>query len=343
MECADKTAWNRFVASRAHSQFLQSWEWGEFQHRCGRPIARLYHSERGEIAGAAQLISIPIFLNLEYWYSPRGPVSATAEASKAVIENCINRSRESHAIFFRFDPLSEGDLHTAQTSHRVLQSPEIQPSHSYTVDLELGEDELLSRMREKTRYNIRLAERKRVLVSAVPSNQATENEVREFIELMQTTARRNTFSAHPNWYYRRLCSSFQSVSTGEKETAALSLYRATYEGETLAAGLMLAFGDTVNYVHGASSSAHREVMAPYAMHSQAMRDAKEAGYRYYDFGGVGPDGDPTHPLAGVTQFKKGFAGMTNAYPGTFDLILKPWQYSAYRLLRKIWRGRRLRR
>ncbi len=339
MECTDTTAWNRFLTHGEHSQFLQSWEWGEFQKNIGRPVVRLCQKAESSISSAAQLVSIPLILNTEYWYAPRGPVAPSKEFIGEIIAHC----KKTSGLFFRFDPLTADDLAlAASTPFCVQKSPEIQPSHSYTVDLSSPEAELLSRMREKTRYNIRLSERKGVSVTAIPAHEATEREMREFIELMQTTAGRNKFSAHPSWYYRRLFSSFSASQAESPEKARLSLYRAVYQGDVLAAGLMLLFGDTVNYVHGASSSIHRECMAPYAMHWRAMRDAKMAGYRYYDFGGVGPDDEPNHPLAGVTQFKKGFAGSTLRYPGTYDLVLRPHLYAGYRVLRGIWRRSRMR-
>lgn len=341
MEWSDSKKWNVFIASQEHSQFLQSWEWGEFQKRCGRDVVRLCKHDGDMIISAAQLISLPLFLSAEYWYSPRGPIIASE--GKEFFNEVVAYCRATGGFFFRFEPLTSEDLATARMKYPVTLSQEIQPAHSYVLDLSLSEGELLSRMREKTRYNVRLASRKEVRIVSSLACGISDAVVGEFIALTKTTADRNRFSAHPDWYYRRLFASDMRNETEDLSQVRLLYYRALYNDSALAAALVLGFGDTATYVHGASGNISRERMAPYALHWQILKDMKALGYRYYDFGGVAHPSQSDHPLAGVTHFKEGFGGTTLGYPGTFDLPFRLVPYGAYRVLRGIWRRSRIRR
>jgi lipid II:glycine glycyltransferase (peptidoglycan interpeptide bridge formation enzyme) len=110
----------------------------------------------------------------------------------------------------------------------------------------------------------------------------------------------------------------------------ISLYLVYYKNQVIAGNIVSFFGDTVTYVHGASSYEHRRVMAPYLLQWQVIKKAKEKGYRHYDFYGIDEEKWP-----GITRFKKGFGGEGIKYPGTYDLILNKKWYYVYKTLRYI--------
>ena len=118
----------------------------------------------------------------------------------------------------------------------------------------------------------------------------------------------------------------------------LKLILAYYNNEPIAGMLMTVFSETATYLHGGTSQKYKDAMAPFLMHWEAIRIAKKLGLKNYDFGGIAPDGDPTHSWAGITRFKKSFSGFEVVYPGTFDLIYSPIWYNVYkqaRLARKL--------
>ena len=61
-------------------------------------------------------------------------------------------------------------------------------------------------------------------------------------------------------------------------------------------------------------------MPTYAVQWAAMTAAAEAGLREYDLWGLPPDGDPSHPWAGLWQFKTGFGGEMVEYAGAWELV-----------------------
>jgi lipid II:glycine glycyltransferase (peptidoglycan interpeptide bridge formation enzyme) len=105
--------------------------------------------------------------------------------------------------------------------------------------------------------------------------------------------------------------------------------------DIIAANLMVFYGDTATYLHGASNYAFRALMAPNLLQWNLIQEAKKRGFKYYDFHGIAPNENPKHPWAGVTRFKKGFGGEIANYPGTYDFIYETGWYKIYKLFRKI--------
>ena len=182
-------------------------------------------------------------------------------------------------------------------------------------------------MKPKTRYNINLAERKGVEVEI-----STDPEkVDVFHKILVETVSRNSFRGHPKSYYEKILGFF-----GER--GIIKLYLAKFEGKYVVVNIMCFYGDTVLYLHGASSNEFRNVKAPYLLQCRAICDAKTNGFNHYDFWGIAPTDDPLHRWAGVTRFKKGFGGEQINYPGTFDVVIsKSWYliYKVFRFLNKI--------
>ena len=176
-------------------------------------------------------------------------------------------------------------------------------------------------MKPKTRYNIRLAERKgiRVVISKNP------DDIRIFNQLNRETTARDKFIPYPDSYYKK-----QLESLGR--AGEIELIIAYFENIPVAAILVSFFGPRATYLHGASSSEHREKMANHAVQWQAFAEAQKMGCAIYDLGGI--DLNDAHPeWAGITRFKQGFGGGEVEYVGTLELPLSPFWYRLYKLLR----------
>jgi len=205
----------------------------------------------------------------------------------------------------------------------------MQPREILVMDISKSEEDLLAQMKQKTRYNIKLAEKKGVKISVI-SEQGTVNNkyLGEFLRLVEITAKRDKITSHPESYYRKMF----EIIPGD----ILKLYVAEYEGKIIAANLVLFFGRTATYMHGASDNEHRNLMAPYLLQWQQIVDAKKTGCGRYDFGGL-KTGTDDNSWQGITKFKQGFAPETKTtkFPGCYDIILKPAKYNLYRALQKI--------
>lgn len=310
-EIQNKEEWNDFV-KKNHGSFLQSWEWGQFQYAYGREPKYLAVEDEGNIIAGGLLIkySLPAWRN--YYFSPYGPV----KHHELLLDYVRERAVKEKNIFWRYENAEIPD---------GIKVEDIHPRHS--LILEIGgktQEELLAGMKPKTRYNIRLAEKKGVKIKI----SANISDIDAFYQLSRKTAERQHIAIHPERYYQTMMHSLGSAGL-------LKLYLAEYQGKVIAANLVVFFHDTVTYLHGGTSHEHREAMSPHLLQWQAILDAKIAGYKHYDFFGIADTDDPEHPWAGITRFKKGFNGTIKKYPGTYEIPLNNLWYNAYRTVKKI--------
>ncbi|HTH13945.1 MAG TPA: peptidoglycan bridge formation glycyltransferase FemA/FemB family protein [Spirochaetia bacterium] len=184
---------------------------------------------------------------------------------------------------------------------------DVQPPDTVIVAL-ADEETLLARMHKKTRYNIRLAEKKGVTVE-----KAGVEALGEWYTLYRETAARDKISIHSEAYYRDLFS----------HAPDLSFWLARFEGKLLAGNVVLVHGTQAVYLYGASSNEHRNLMAPYALQWAAMVDSRNRGATEYDLFGIPPTDDPQHPMHGLYRFKNGFGGDRVHRHGAWDRVFRP--------------------
>ena len=211
-----------------------------------------------------------------------------------------------------------------KTNRIFKKSPvDIQPPDTVLLDLKRDEEEILSAMKPKWRYNIRLAEKKGVTVTA---NDASKMDV--FYKIFEETAERDGIAVHSKDYYKSLL----NMSSEENK---VTLYIAEHEGEPLAGIITLFTGTEAVYLYGASSNNKRNLMPAYLLQWTAIKDAKAFGSVYYDFYGIPPETDEHHPMYGLYRFKTGFGGTVIHRAGSFDVPVKPLMYNLYLFMEKL--------
>ncbi len=256
-------------------------------------------------------------------YLPRGPIGEIAGYK----EDLLEAAKRAGAGWIRVEPGSEGELEELKAVFQEFQTisapHDIQPREILVMDIAPTEEILLSLMKQKTRYNIRLAEKHGVTVRFSRSIEDMET----FIELIYTTTNRKAIRPYPKSYYRNFLATFPE----ENCVVALALH----EGKVLAANLLVFFEETAYYLHGGSSDEGRHLMAPFFLQWKSIGEAKRRGMIQYNFGGVRTGTETNNSWAGITRFKQGFAPKTLpiAFPGAYDIILSPWRYRLYRTLR----------
>jgi lipid II:glycine glycyltransferase (peptidoglycan interpeptide bridge formation enzyme) len=335
----ERSAWDDLVAATPRGHLLQSWAWGELKSRFGWRVQRV------AVDGAlAQVLfrSLPGGLGA-IAYVPKGPPVDFGDtvSFEALLDAIRPLARKERALCLKIEPDLEDDPALAERLSALgfRPSPQvIQPRRTILVDLTADRDELLRRMKQKTRYNVRLAARKGVTVRA-----GSEVDLDSFYALMETTARRDGFGIHTRAYYEAAHQFFVQAGHGQ-------LLLAEYEGQLLAGLVVLGLGGsrTACYMYGASSDEHRNLMPTYLLQWEAMLWAKEQGFQEYDLWGV-PDEDEATLEAGFTKrydglwgvyrFKRGFGGRLVRTAGAWDLIYAPLRYRLYSAA-VAWRGRR---
>lgn len=320
--------WNVFVLEHGprSGAFLQSWEWGNVLEAEGVRVLREWRA--GNRAARAQALSALMRLPMgqSYFYIPRGPIGTTAEAEAWMFERLIDtaKAQRTRPIFFRVDLARV----VRRTSYVVRQVPDVQPPTTLITNLTTDVDALLSAMHHKTRYNIRLAQKHGVTSEA--------GHLDAFASLTDATAKRHGIALHERRHFEAMLEHLH----GADDAPRAFMTQAVHEGDVLASALCVDFGTTRTYLHGASSDTKKSLMAPYALHWHLLQDAKRHGMTAYDWWGIAPEGEPHHRLAGVTRFKRGFGGEVVEMPRTHDVVLRPWAYRLYRLVRKCRKGSR---
>lgn len=315
-----------FVSAQEHAQFLQSWFWGEFQQSLDRQVWRfgLYLDEQP--IAVASITAMILGFKKSYLYCPRGPILSgkltddqKIEALKLILSKSRDltiQTKQSEEIFFRLEP-----TFALNTSDFKLQSTKpIQPADTLILDLQQSADKLLANFHAKTRYNIKVAEKRGVTIAKLEAGQFDQ-----CWRLFLTTSKRDQFGLHPKGYYEAM------LKLPEVELWVAK----TPENAIIAANLLAFYGDTATYLHGASDYNHRQLMAPNLLQWTLIKEAKQRGFKYYDWHGIAPDNSGQHPWAGLTRFKRGFGGKIISYPGAYDFIYQPGWYQAYQRLRKL--------
>ena len=194
------------------------------------------------------------------------------------------------------------------------------PTNTVFLNLEDEKDQLLRRMKSKTRYNIRLSRRRGVRVANVDASRLDA-----WYRLYRETARRNHIVLHERRYFETLLA-VQEARPDDRTSVHLLMAEA--DGTPLAGMFLAVSEDQAAYLYGASSSRQRNKMATYALQWRAICRAKDHGCRYYDMFGVSPSPSPSHPMYGLYRFKTGFGGFLYHRQGCWDY---PLQEDLYRL------------
>lgn len=285
-------------------------DWEAFQKSIGRTTKWI------QVEGAqALVVTHQMPLGLTWIEVPRGPLFEDVESLERIMSEIEKYGKKEKAVFVRLSPFKNL---TAHRSPLTATKYDHQPQTSLVIDLEQTEEDILRQMKPKGRYNIKVAQKHGVSIASM------EN-VDDFYELLNVTGSRDGFGIHPKRYYQKMI---------DKMPKNAKLLLALHHNKVIAGGLFIYLDDWGIYYYGASDNHHRNVMAPYLIQWEAMREAKRRGCKRYDFLGIAPEGAQNHPWKGVTDFKKKFGGTVKNYPIAQDMVLRLFWYAVYQMYKK---------
>jgi lipid II:glycine glycyltransferase (peptidoglycan interpeptide bridge formation enzyme) len=345
------SAWNELIASLPLAHLLQTWEWSQVKARYGwEAVPFVWNNAAGTPAAAAMVLKrrFPIggfAKKMCVLYIPKGPLLDWADASTRlrVLGDLQSLAKQHGAIYIKLDPDvtlgtgmpgTEGALENI--SGQIILSElkqcgwkfspdQIQFRNTVLIDLTPSEDEMLGRMKQKTRYNLHLAQKKGVTVRT-----GMESDLPLLYRMYAETSVRDGFLIREQGYYQNLWKSFMAVagsaSSSQPFTEALI---AEVNGEPVGAVSVFYFARQAIYLLGMSREVHREKMPNYLLQWEAMHRAKERGCITYNLWGAPDEFQPGDGLWNVFRFKEGLGGYVSRTIGA-------WDYTPNRVLYKLY-------
>jgi peptidoglycan pentaglycine glycine transferase (the first glycine) len=336
MPIVSLSEWNTFLANHPHAHILQTGEWGELKSAFGWEAVRILSGDTGvqilfrklPLGFTVAYIPKPVFSNNQSSESRSDDFSrskATEVATTKFWDEVDSVCKKRRAVFLKIEPDLWEDQPSAFNLQHSTRSPHnIQPPRTISIDLRGTEEEILGRMKQKTRYNIRLAEKKGVTVRAW-------DDIPAFHKMMLITGGRDNFGVHSLEYYHRAYDLFHPTGMAE-------LLVAEFDGKPLAALMVFARGRRAWYIYGASTDEERNRMPTYLLQWEAMKWARSKGAEEYDLWGVPDEAEAAleanfetrhDGLWGVYRFKRGFGGELKRAQQAVDRVYNPLLYRLY--------------
>lgn len=339
----DSRTWNDIIQSFPDPQLLQTWQWGQIKAAYGwQPFHKTWQQD-GQVAAAALVLERKVRLplvgtELRLHYTPKGPLLrdwSDTGLRQRVIASLVDFASERGAYALKIDadvPVGLGvpgeedaqeDLAGADFIRELKAggwrySPEqIQFKNTVFIDLSADEEEILARMKQKTRYNVRLAGRKGVTV-----RQGTPTDFDDLYHMYAETAVRDGFTIRGGEYYHDVWQTFF-------QEGMLTPLIAEVGGQAVAGLMLFHFGTMAWYLYGMSRPIHREKMPTYLLQWEAIRLAQVKGCTTYDLWGAPDEFNREDPLWGIYRFKSGLGGKVARHIGAWDLPLQPLLYTLH--------------
>ena len=339
----DQNQWNQIVEQLPGRHILNTWEWGQIKQAYGwTPIHKVWEDSGGKVEAAALLLKKTIRFPLLHYqasmiYIPRGPLLDwhNLELRKRVIQDLQQLTRENKSIFLKMDPdlpigkgipgqeKSVDDSSIIElteylnTMGWLFSTDQVQFRNTIWLDLTQPEDDLLMNMKQKTRYNIRLAERKGIKI-----REGTLEDLDLLYDLYRKTAIRDNFIIRTKDYYHL---AWKTLFESNKAIFLL----AEYNEQTVGGIILFIFGKIAWYFYGMSTEDYREMMPNHLLQWQAIRSAKAAGCIRYDFWGAPNNFTEKDSMWGVYKFKDGFSGEIVRTIGAWDYPANQQMYKFY--------------
>lgn len=335
---SSKNEWNNLVLLNQGS-FLQSWEWGRFKEKLGFKVWRMALRDKKEYLLFSQAIRYPLPLARSYFYLEGGPIFnlqlSTLDLRKLTeffLKKVRKLTKEQKAIFLRMDPRIEKPKRAQEIFKKLnlkRSLAAVQLKDTLILDISAPQEKILKSFHQKTRYNIRLSQRKGIKTRAATQAKDLES----FWNLIQKTNTQKGIRSFDFQYYKELFRLSQNAKSKLKVRLFLAYFR-----EIPIAGLMLIlWGKRATYFVGCSDYQYRAFMAPHLLQWEAIKTAKRLGAEEYDFWGIikreafpNETAFKRHPWYGITRFKMGFGGRIVSYPGTYDYPLSQAWYLLYK-------------
>jgi len=318
-DITDMAIWNNFVTAHPEANFLQSWQWGEFQASRNREILRRGVYDKDELIGIYTGHVEPARRG-KHIEIAGGPIVDWShdEAVKTLFDDMRAKAKEMHCVFVRVRPQREDSAE----ARADLQKIGLKPAPMYLsvelagiLDITKSQDEIMADMSQSLRRKIRKAEKENIVVEVSQK----VDDIDEFYRIQLETAKRHDFFAFGKTFLEKQFEAFTKTNNA-------ALYTARLNGEVLAQNFMIFYGNEASYHYGVSTALGTKHSGAPLLHLKAMQDARERGIKRYNFWGIVDENDTEHRFYGVSLFKRSFGVSELRYLPAHDLVVNKIAY-----------------
>jgi lipid II:glycine glycyltransferase (peptidoglycan interpeptide bridge formation enzyme) len=281
---------------------LQTSAWAEFRREWGNEVLETKY-------GILTLHKLP-FTSYKIGMFIKG-----VTPTKEILSELKKIGSKKNIVFIKLEPNIEKseNLVKLMESFGAVPGKTLFTPTTFWINLAPDEENLMKSFSSKTRYNIRLAEKKGVTVKEDNSDAAFER----YLDLTRETINRQGFYAHTEKYHRLMWNIL-------KKAGIAHLLVASYRGEIITTWILFAWKNFLYYPYGASTEKHKEVMANNLMMWEAIKFGKKLGLTTFDLWG-------REEGKGFTKFKEGYNPKVVEFLGTWDLVINKPLYAIYKI------------
>ncbi len=344
LDTKDKIIWDRFVDSSPWGDILQTWEWGELKKlEKWRPV-RVAIIEDGKLIMAVQILLKSASVLGNYAYIPHGPVFLDKDdlekALPVFIEYLHVLNKTYNFASVEIEPKlgnllqlngeleKQPNISNTYLRHDIIKifldagfiqtGRNVQPEYKLLYDLDQDLDDLILLAKKNTRYNVRLAEKKGVIVKEYfYEDEIFEEKINIFYELIKETQKRaKGYPARSQSYYKSLFELFAG-------TKSIVLTEASFQGDVIAMNISLRTSSWSSSFYAGSNRLHPNLKAMYLLRWKSIESAKNFGSKLYDFWGFVPNSTQHQ---GYSDQKLSFGGTQISTYGVLSFPLNPVKY-----------------
>lgn len=301
--------------NKAASHVIQSWEWGEFRKKTGVEVLRLGEFEGNTLKRGYQMTlhRVP-YVNKKIGYLPKGPMP-----TRLMVDGLLKFARERNVAFIKMEPnveVGKGLEAKVENLGLLKAKKALFTKYNFVLDLNKSEDDLLAGMHPKTRYNIKVAQKKGVEVY----ESTNDLDFEKYLKLYFETTKRQKYFGHTPAYHKL---AWETLKAAKMARVIIG----KFQNKPLVAWMLLNFGNTLYYPYGGSSVENKDVMASNLVAWEAIKLGKRLKLKYLDlWGALGPEPDTSDPWYGFHRFKAGYGARHVEYVGSWDLVINPTVY-----------------
>ncbi len=338
--------WNKTVNQFPEANFLLSEEWAEIKAAVGwQPIPIVWEEKKKGLAACVLILEKrvrigAVYLPYSILYAPKGPLMdwENEELVKQVFADLEGLVKRRKSIFLKIDPdvllgriaAQDNELKINPQGEKIknflqkrnwqFSSDQIQFRNTVWIDLSKDLNLIQAEMKQKTRYNIRLATKKGVTVRS-----AEMYELPLLYKIYAQTSIRDGFTIRNEQYYLNVWQKFL-------RNGLCDVLVAEIDGEITAGLILFYFGEKAYYVYGMSTNTHRNSMSTYLIQWEAIVRAKKQGKQIYDLWGAPDVLTENDSMWGVYRFKRGLGGEFVSTIGAWDFVGRPILMKIYAVM-----------